>query len=909
MSASAKLRLVRCPKCENLLPELADYSVYQCGGCGTVLRAKVRNKEEDSLSYKSDEDGVVGSSSSTKSMNTPEKGTVDFSDASDVDFKSSPDSLPGDLNGSEKDKVEGAEKCEEYFNGKMDKWGVQKDLNLNTDKSGLSNSMGVKQVDLNVQMNSITLGSGREVDWQKGETCGMEGVEKKNSRDNMESVRFSTSNHDDRTNYRLDFVSGVQELLRNRSNASGADKVKHLEQDRLELLRKLDELKDQLGQSCNLVHNPSQMAPVNSGVKPTKPFYHSGAWPMDGSSGSNPSQQLLGPEKCVAGPSFSNYCPEPFPLTNVVEMPTQSYYPSIHNPNNTSHFEDHFGSQMLRRNSCQFSCAHQQHPHQYHSGHYVGTGVDPFNHYPPNPPFHQPSCSCFQCQNRYSQAPALGPGSYYNRRFPDVPNNNPSLYSHENSAAYAACVNNIRTTNPPLNFRDRQAHSRWPTDFSSEIGGVVGSCPRRTVLVSGGRNCYPVAGGAPFLTCNNCFEMLQLPKKLMMVKNQQSVRCGACSTVINFTVINKRLVFSNHSQADPFALEVDDSDGQPVRGYNSKFNGYLNRTNFSSDDYDNTVYDFESPDREPVLQPVGAGLSKHQEMQSSHPSSSSTSEDEDSPDVLTASRDATKNLHNLIKNTRSPPLPGSPLQSYFDYSSNNQVANRFGKGNRSSRSDQENVKPHKVTSRQNSLKEASLATEMDVTMNDYCNTVAFQESQDASKEDNQPKANKGGESFFASIIKKSFRSNQADERSKSNVSVNGHLIPYRVVKKAEKLAGPILPGKYWYDARAGFWGVMGGPCLGIIPPFIEEFDYPMPENCAGGNSGVFVNGRELHQKDLDLLASRGLPTSKDRSYIIEISGRVLDEDTGEELEGLGKLAPTVEKVKHGFGMKVPRTAC
>lgn len=78
----------------------------------------------------------------------------------------------------------------------------------------------------------------------------------------------------------------------------------------------------------------------------------------------------------------------------------------------------------------------------------------------------------------------------------------------------------------------------------------------------------------------------------------------------------------------------------------------------------------------------------------------------------------------------------------------------------------------------------------------------------------------------------------------------------------------------------------------LLQPYIEEFDYPMPENCAGGNTGVFVNGRELHQKDLDLLAGRGLPTSRDRSYIIEISGRVLDEDTGEELEGLGKLAPT-----------------
>ncbi len=40
MAESTKVRLVRCPKCENLLPELADYSVYQCGGCGAVLRGK-----------------------------------------------------------------------------------------------------------------------------------------------------------------------------------------------------------------------------------------------------------------------------------------------------------------------------------------------------------------------------------------------------------------------------------------------------------------------------------------------------------------------------------------------------------------------------------------------------------------------------------------------------------------------------------------------------------------------------------------------------------------------------------------------------------------------------------------------------------------------------------------------------
>lgn len=77
-----------------------------------------------------------------------------------------------------------------------------------------------------------------------------------------------------------------------------------------------------------------------------------------------------------------------------------------------------------------------------------------------------------------------------------------------------------------------------------------------------------------------------------------------------------------------------------------------------------------------------------------------------------------------------------------------------------------------------------------------------------------------------------------------------------------------------------------------LQPFIEEFNCPLPKNCSGGDTGIFVNARELHQKDLDLLSSRGLPTIRDKSYVVEISGRVFDEASGLELDCLGKLAPT-----------------
>lgn len=44
------VRFVRCPKCLKILTEFSDIPVYKCGGCGAILRAKVRSSSGQNLS-------------------------------------------------------------------------------------------------------------------------------------------------------------------------------------------------------------------------------------------------------------------------------------------------------------------------------------------------------------------------------------------------------------------------------------------------------------------------------------------------------------------------------------------------------------------------------------------------------------------------------------------------------------------------------------------------------------------------------------------------------------------------------------------------------------------------------------------------------------------------------------------
>ncbi|KAK7389840.1 hypothetical protein VNO78_25135 [Psophocarpus tetragonolobus] len=891
MEDSTKLRLVRCPKCQNVLPELANYSVYQCGACGTVLRGKLKGSGGGRLWEASDE----GQGGDVKSGSFLGKGVVDLSDNSDVDVGSNngfaregqrrvlgkpnkghgrvlDDSKDGDGDGDEKGV---------FDNG----------FDVNKDKRG--KSIGREQQEQKSHMGGDQF-YWRMSNWPNGERSEMEGFWRQPQAD-TEAVRFPTLNYPDEgsSNSYSSFSSNYGEQWRNYKDMDGVNRVQHLEEDRAEILRKLDELSNQLNKPSEVIGNPKEKVLPDGKMVPPDPFSGPETWFPDGSSAINrTSRQFFGPNKHMAGPPYFNYHQDPYAYTSGHEMGMLNFHPSMHNPNYVPGYGDPFSSQMMR-GSHPFPHQFLQKPmHPYFPGRYTDTALDSYAH---NAMLHPPSCSCFRCYDnkRRGSVPAP-PTAFLNSRFPHTPDD-PLLYRHDIPGAVGSHVHNSRTCIPAVSLHEKQLHTRWSRDYNSEMGGFVGSRPRKVVPASSSRHCLPIAGGSPFVTCHICFELLQLPKKaLVMVKNcQQKMRCGACSSEIKFAIVNKKLVISPYSEMEETTTSTrnDDTTNQVVNShvFHAQVDVNTSGVNFSSDDY--SGYDFHSVDRESPVLAADPSLnsSKSREMQSFHSSSPSTSDDEDSPEDVTAPNEATKSIHQPSKASLSSPPGGS---------FNKHAVNRVEKGNQSSRSDQEMEKLEKNVSRKNSLKEVVLATEMDV--NDYSNTGVSQDSGDASREHDHPRSDKRGESFLANIMKK--------DSGKSNVTVNGELIPDRAIKKAEKLAGPIQPGNYWYDSRAGFWGVMGGPCLGIIKPFIEEFQHPMPEKCAGGNTSVFVNGRELNQKDLDLLSRRGLPHDSNRSYIIEISGRVLDEDTGEELDSLGKLAPTVEKARHGFGMKVPRAA-
>ncbi|CAI9101158.1 OLC1v1038416C2 [Oldenlandia corymbosa var. corymbosa] len=843
------VRLVQCPNCGNLLPEISDYSAYQCGACGTALKAdkenggvdpSLNNSVEERLPrfperlLQNSENLLVSGMSSNVPI--PEDDTI--SNVSSSSYRTERRRFSRDTN----------EPHRAVFYD-------DDDVIANSH----SRNQSFEEMKFRTRFVNDLQGSGKQWDRRFGRTNEMDGFSRP-PRNDVVSTSYSTSKYSEEgmpLNTQLQgSYNGYREPLNKIDGLHGRDGIVGLPgEDRATILRKLEELKLQVLRSGDVVDRSKNKFPLERRNVSPDPYGYAEEFLTDGYSymGRHPL------------PYVNQYI-ETTPLGN-----RHGFYPPLRLPGHVQEFGN----------------------------------VVPMDHYyshRPNVSYHHPSCSCFHCYEQYQiqgRAQVRVPPNAYGARQVSNVAKDPAFYHHEYESTvgsrdhretYHDGFTSFKSSNPP-------SHQRWPSDLKSEASSVFvhkQNRPARILVSSGSRKCHPVAGGAPFLACQSCHELLWLPKKVVLDVNPKKMRCGACSILIEVTVDSKNLNVVISSVVNR-TNDVNLSSGEDL----NQWSGNQNKAHekFASDDFDNSDCNYESMDRELGSTPNGAGKSPHSTL-----SSSSDKElrldDESLPDMGNKSNYNAPEL--LVKGIELPPPAGSSLQELFEYSNKYHRPKHHGNGNRSGLSERNKMTPPvKASFRQSTTNDGS-ATEIEISSNEYANTTGTSlDSGEARHEGKvQMKAHKTADSFFASMIKRSFRNSNKSmtddsvQEEQANVTVNGNLIPDRLIKKASILAGPIHPGHYWYDFRAGFWGVMGGPCLGIIPPFIEEFNYPMPENCAGGTTGVVVNGRELHPKDLKLLASRGLPTDGKRSFILEISGRVLDADTGEELESLGKLAPT-----------------
>ncbi|XAR71855.1 hypothetical protein NMG60_11018293 [Bertholletia excelsa] len=76
------------------------------------------------------------------------------------------------------------------------------------------------------------------------------------------------------------------------------------------------------------------------------------------------------------------------------------------------------------------------------------------------------------------------------------------------------------------------------------------------------KHIRPVSGGAPFLVCYQCYEVLQLPVDFLLFRRKcHQLRCSACSTILKFSLLNGTRIVQyacNVEAITPPPSEADD---------------------------------------------------------------------------------------------------------------------------------------------------------------------------------------------------------------------------------------------------------------------------------------------------------------------------------------------------------------
>lgn len=588
-------------------------------------------------------------------------------------------------------------------------------------------------------------------------------------------------------NVTTDVANQLEEIRQRFNSLDGLAKVGSSEHDRAELLRKLNELKDQLSRLNNTVETPMRRIDSDRGmVRPPLDLY-------DGQEPSIPESSASLYNSRMQRPPRDKHDPRP--------LYHDEYYKSFHHgqshdaraprhvPYQILQHKDAYQPQMSK--TLPYQALNQYLPWTYPdhiNRQYADFDQDPLTSLPYKTNFHQHGCSCYQC---YSENWKVS------QKVPSPPNAN--HYQHKNPITNGSLYPNpMNLAPPPLHSHDLQIHTRNLRDLDLENGVSVHRQTRRMVIGHENRQIFhPIAGGAPIITCPICFELLKLQRKVMLVEdNQQKMRCGACSTIFLCQVNRKGVVILVQEQFNQ-SSERNDYSAERLGENNRVSSGSSDAevANTESNDYDSSGYNYQLQDKESNLLREDQNSNAAKMRHDSPLSSSSFSEDEQLQDNATVLRAGLKSVEHLSKDNES-----LPLQEHHDNNSNSDIS-KDGKGNKGKRSYVRKLFHRLTNSRQNPVKDITLASETDISSEAYMNSGVTQDSREESIEEEHPNTNRRSESIFSGL--REYRSqdfsdsSQSLEIESSDVYVNGQNIPLLAVKKAEKLAGTIQPGEYW----------------------------------------------------------------------------------------------------------------
>lgn len=132
------------------------------------------------------------------------------------------------------------------------------------------------------------------------------------------------------------------------------------------------------------------------------------------------------------------------------------------------------------------------------------------------------------------------------------------------------------------------------------------------------------------------------------------------------------------------------------------------------------------------------------------------------------------------------------------------------------------------------------------------------------------------------------------------VYVNGQMVSPQVLNLIATRYNTRLPaGRYWYDKNCGAWGYENGGTQGFVAAGFNLYA-PMPANIAGGNSGVYINGRHLPMSDVAALQRLTGPFQRGY-YWLDAQGNA-GQAGGPALVNLRSLARSKGLYRQGSGV-------